>query len=270
MSRNKVDNGVAVDRFRACGSRSVCVNCSYAFEGSYCPRCGQQAGVRRLTFKAVVDNLAYGITNLDRGVLYTLKGLFTNPGFVIRDYIAGRRVMYAKPFALLVLLCGIYALVTAFTNIWYGGICIASDNGALEVPMTLLEKVGKNMLVMMLLQLPFFALFTRWMFRGWGYNYTEMLFASAFISCQQAVIYVLFAALMFWIPGSVPYLNVISSFSMMVLMAWSLKGLFGVSWWSASVKTLVINILSIIVVAVALLLAVFLGTVIALNFGILT
>ena len=122
----------------------------------------------------------------------------------------------------------------------------------------------------MLLQLPFFALFTRWMFRRWGYNYTEMLFASAFISCQQAVIYVLFAALMFWIPGSVPYLNVISSFSMMVLMAWSLKGLFGVSWWSASVKTLVINILSIIVVAVALLLAVFLGTVIALNFGILT
>lgn len=90
----------------------ICKNCGTEFSGNYCNNCGQKAKVGRLTFRSVIDNWAYGLTNCDTGILYTCKELFTRPGHMLADYIRGKRVIYFQPFPMLFITAGLYGLIS--------------------------------------------------------------------------------------------------------------------------------------------------------------
>lgn len=88
----------------------ICRNCKTRFTGKYCYNCGQSASVTRLNFSSVLDNLLDGITNVARGSFFTIINLFTRPGYMINDYIKGKRIIFAKPFQMLFVLAAIYTL----------------------------------------------------------------------------------------------------------------------------------------------------------------
>lgn len=88
----------------------ICRNCKTRFTGRYCYNCGQSASVTRLNFSSVLDNLLDGITNVARGSFFTIINLFTRPGYMINDYIKGKRIIFAKPFQMLFVLAAIYTL----------------------------------------------------------------------------------------------------------------------------------------------------------------
>lgn len=88
----------------------ICRNCKTRFTGKYCYNCGQSASVTRLNFASVLDNLLDGITNVARGSFFTIINLFTRPGYMINDYIKGKRIIFAKPFQMLFVLAAIYTL----------------------------------------------------------------------------------------------------------------------------------------------------------------
>lgn len=90
----------------------ICKNCGTEFSGNYCNNCGQKAKVGRLTFRSVIDNWAYGLTNCDTGILYTCKELFTRSGHMVADYIRGKRVIYFQPFPMLFITAGLYGLIS--------------------------------------------------------------------------------------------------------------------------------------------------------------
>ena len=92
--------------------KHTCKNCSTEYTGNYCPQCGQSCKVERFTIKSVISNIMelWGWGN--RSMPRTLLHLFTRPGFMINDYLAGRRQPYFPPVKLLFITAAIFSIFT--------------------------------------------------------------------------------------------------------------------------------------------------------------
>ena len=86
-----------------------CANCDTEFNGNYCPVCGQKANVERLTWSSVRENISmlWGLES--RSMLYTLLQLIVRPGYLIGDYLDGKRKQSYPPVKLLVIV-GIFII----------------------------------------------------------------------------------------------------------------------------------------------------------------
>lgn len=82
-----------------------CLCCGEMCHSKYCPNCGQKTSTKRLSFKAILDYILYGMFKMNGGFIYTTKELLIHPWVVIRDYIHGRRTIYMQPFLTLIALC---------------------------------------------------------------------------------------------------------------------------------------------------------------------
>lgn len=87
-----------------------CLNCGQTFTGNYCNVCGQSRKTTKYTVHSIFQNILGGMTNIDHGFGYTLIELLIRPGYMINDYIAGKRVRYFRPFQSLFVLAAIYIL----------------------------------------------------------------------------------------------------------------------------------------------------------------
>ena len=84
--------------------RHHCVNCGYDFVGKFCPHCSQKAGLKKVSWKSVLQSTAevWGMGN--RSLLYSLWQLIWRPGYFISDYINGKRQVSFPPVKMLVLM----------------------------------------------------------------------------------------------------------------------------------------------------------------------
>lgn len=180
---------------------NTCKNCNNKFRGQYCNNCGQKASTGKLTFRSVIDNLAYGITNCDTGILFTYKELFTRPGRMFADFIAGKRVIYFKPFPMLIVTAGLYSLLTELIipgssteNILKINSEIAeiANPNFLEKLLINLDKWSKtSMSFISIISIPIFALACKWAFyskKRPNYNFTEYTFICAYLACQRLML----------------------------------------------------------------------------------
>ena len=88
-----------------------CPNCDHEFTGNYCPLCGQQAGVGRITWPWVWRSIleVWGMDS--RSLPYTLLQLLLRPGYLISDYISGHRQACYKPVNMLFIMAIFYVIV---------------------------------------------------------------------------------------------------------------------------------------------------------------
>ena len=94
-----------------------CLNCRDHFVGSYCPRCGQAASTDRFSMKVAAENFAEAYGMGERGMFRTIRDLILRPGYLILDYLRGKRASYFAPFKLYFLLAAVSLLVTHGLNI---------------------------------------------------------------------------------------------------------------------------------------------------------
>lgn len=88
----------------------VCKNCRNTFQGNYCPHCGQNRHTPRFTIRNAFQNILSGFFNIDHGFSRNLIELLYRPGYMIRDYLKGKRVHYYKPFQTLFVLAALYIM----------------------------------------------------------------------------------------------------------------------------------------------------------------
>jgi len=88
----------------------TCLNCGTVYTGSYCNRCGQSRNTPRYRFSNALRNILGGFTNIDNGFGRTLMDLLYRPGYMIRDFIAGKRILYFRPFQTLFILAALYIM----------------------------------------------------------------------------------------------------------------------------------------------------------------
>ncbi len=88
-----------------------CCHCGHVFKGNYCPRCGQNGnlgkGKPRLlrTFREAYPQLS---SNFIRTIIH----LALRPGYMLRDYFSGHRVIYQSPVSTFLIAISIIALCT--------------------------------------------------------------------------------------------------------------------------------------------------------------
>jgi hypothetical protein len=74
-----------------------CRNCGAPAPGAYCPSCGQETRTRVPTFIAFMREAGGRYVALDGRLWKTLGALLFRPGFLTREYFAGRRRRYIRP-----------------------------------------------------------------------------------------------------------------------------------------------------------------------------
>lgn len=94
----------------------ICPNCQTEYIGNFCPSCGQSAKTQRFTVKnAMMSTLeVWGMGN--RSLPRTLIHLFTRPGYMIGEYLDGKRIPFFPPVKMLFVLCIFFALATTLVD----------------------------------------------------------------------------------------------------------------------------------------------------------
>jgi hypothetical protein len=83
---------------------SRCPNCDTELRADdvFCPHCGQESHDLRVPFKHLALEAAEGLLHFDSKSYRTLKALVLHPGFLSREFSAGRRTRYVAPLRLYV------------------------------------------------------------------------------------------------------------------------------------------------------------------------
>ena len=96
--------------------RHHCHCCDFDYTGNFCPQCGQKAGDKHITWTSIRT----GVMDLwgmgTRSLPYTLWQLLLRPGYLIGDYISGRRQESFPPIKMLVFVALFVFLVTSYIS----------------------------------------------------------------------------------------------------------------------------------------------------------
>ena len=85
------------------GPAPDCPNCRERLLGEFCWRCGQEAADLHRPLRSLAADFFDEVLSLDSKLLRTLGPLLFRPGWLTREYLAGRRVPYVRPLKLYLL-----------------------------------------------------------------------------------------------------------------------------------------------------------------------
>jgi hypothetical protein len=92
---------------------SRCPTCGETITQQFCPACGEHKFDRHsFSFRHFARHAAHELLELDSKILRTVRYLFSKPGFVTAEYLAGKRSRYVAPFRLYVFCFALSTLLT--------------------------------------------------------------------------------------------------------------------------------------------------------------
>ena len=96
---------------------AVCLNCGATILGRYCSACGQRRDPHVHTVGHFLQEATEDLTHADSRVWQTLFALLFKPGYLTREFFAGRRSRYLPPVRLyLVVSILLFAVTTALPD----------------------------------------------------------------------------------------------------------------------------------------------------------
>lgn len=116
----------------------------------------------------LLHEIVHTFTHLEKGFLFTLKALLTDPGRMQRLYLEGFRVNYQKPFSMFFICATASAICLYWINKLSGSYV---ESGQPEVNYFLQHYY----VLLHILLLPFYTLVTWLLFKRSKYNYAEIL-----------------------------------------------------------------------------------------------
>ena len=87
-----------------------CLNCGTIVAGRYCQNCGQENIEGKETFLQIVYHFIEDITHFDGKLIYTLRLLIGKPGFLTKEYVAGKRFRYIHPIRMYIFISAVFFL----------------------------------------------------------------------------------------------------------------------------------------------------------------
>lgn len=103
-----------------------CLNCGFPVEERFCSRCGQENLEPKESVGHLIGHFFADLTHFDSKLFVTLKDLIIRPGFLTREYVAGRRVAYLNPIRMYIFISAVF-----FVALFAGGEG-AEDHSAIE------------------------------------------------------------------------------------------------------------------------------------------
>jgi hypothetical protein len=166
-----------------------CKNCSNEANSNYCPNCGQAVILKRINAYYIIHEIEH-VLHLERGILYTIKGLITNPGQNVRDYLTENRNRLVKPIIFIIVTSLIYSLCTSFFHFEDGYINYTDNKKSATSAIFhwIQGHYGYANIIMGI----FIALWSKLFFRKYKFNIFEILILVCFVMGMGMLIYSLF------------------------------------------------------------------------------
>lgn len=93
-----------------------CLNCAPVTQNYYA-NCGQKSTTHRYSIKHFLTHgFIHSVWYVDKGISFTLKGLFTRPGHSAYEFIQGERVPYFSFVTLILLILTVSGLIAPYTH----------------------------------------------------------------------------------------------------------------------------------------------------------
>lgn len=130
-------SGAAVGRSVATPVPSVpllCANCGAPVSGHYCAVCGQRVEHAVHSLSHFLREVAEDLTHADSRLWRTIAALLFKPGYLTREFLAGRRVKYLPPLRLYLVLSLFFFLVVAINNDHAGFKLISVGDDDMSLP----------------------------------------------------------------------------------------------------------------------------------------
>jgi len=102
-----------------------CRNCDTQLDNLYCPACGQKDVDLDRPFPALLGEVARETFDIDGRAWRTVKILFSQPGRLTAEYLAGKRKTYTPPLRLYLVISVSFFIVMA----WFAGRGMLLDPG---------------------------------------------------------------------------------------------------------------------------------------------
>lgn len=100
---------------------ATCSHCGHVFAGNYCPRCGQHRDAGRGKPR-LLKTFREAYPQLSSNFIRTIIHIALRPGYMIRDYFRGHRVIYQNPVSTFLIAVSVVALCSnIFGQIAHGG-----------------------------------------------------------------------------------------------------------------------------------------------------
>jgi len=89
----------------------ICLSCNNQFKGKYCNNCGEKIlSEHDKKVSHLLHEAFHFLTHFDNKFFLSLKLMFTNPGFVSKEFTAGKRKSYYSPFSMFLVAVFLYLL----------------------------------------------------------------------------------------------------------------------------------------------------------------
>lgn len=203
----------------------TCQNCGTEGDQRYCPGCGQILQAERISLHSLLHEIAHTFWHLEKGFLYTLKELGSDPGTMQRKYLSGLRLRYQKPFPLFAISGTFCALALFFI---YRDAKYQSDQFFYKHYYFMVQAA----------MLPFYALITYLLFKSRDLYYAEALVMNVYMLGFMSVFIVPINTLSFFLPN-----NIISLLEVIFLITyncWTNLNFFkGKKFWWVAAKSVV-------------------------------
>ena len=215
-----------------------CNNCGGDFIGNFCPTCGQKWNVDNLTWHNLQQDIMdyKGINTLSP--IFTLWQLMLRPGYLIGDYISGKRQLCYSPLKLLVLVGAVAMLVDNYFNIGFyndgKGFGLFGDGGY-GIDVWLEKHIDWAILILMgFMIIPTFVVFRyspRHSFHTLLQGFYIQLFQAIQFLCLGMLFNVLYGTIYMISSSKEP--NLIWFFiSLLIYLFYNYKQLFGYNYWN--------------------------------------
>lgn len=213
-------------------SISTCKNCNQKIDSNYCSNCGQASHTHAINFQYLVHELQHGFLHVDKGVLFTLKELFTRPGDSIREFIEGKRVNHFKPvISLVIILATIYGLLAHYFNMEVmdaNKINISGNYNLFEDMLKINKWISDHFVWISLISIPIYSLGTSIAFRKQKFNFAEHIVLNTFLAGQKLAVHIATFPLVYLIKAT-PYTGSFDKFLTLIdffLLVWTYKYFF--------------------------------------------
>ncbi len=169
-----------------------CKNCNAEVNSKFCPDCGQPKKLERISGHYIIHEIEH-VLHFERGILYTIRELITNPGKNIKEYFSENRSRLVKPIIFIFVTSLIYTLCNHVFHFQDGYINFLDNQKS--TTSIIFKWVQGNLGYSNILLGIFIALWTKLFFRKYDYNIFEILILLCFIMGMGMLIYSVFGIL---------------------------------------------------------------------------
>ena len=228
----------------------ACSNCTNLLleESNFCNLCGEKTTYKRLTVKSFFTHFINQFLSIDNKLLKTFLDLFTQPELVVDSYIKGFRKTYVNVISYLGLSITLMGLQFFILKKFFPELLQYSSG--LKQPEgfdinSVMDFITEYQSVITLVSIPIYSLISRFVFKKHGkYNVAEHFVIITYTSAHWFIIS--FFIVLITLPFELNFYSTsqLISIPSLFYMAHVYKKLYGFSWKSTILRTILYAMLS--------------------------